>query len=113
MSLTNPDNAEFGPDGFLYTSEDRSEPNSRVVRIASDGTHSVFATGFGQASGLIFDPQSGDLYIAEQDFDRVWRVRFASSPVPALSTLAVAILVGALMFCAIMSRSGLWARPGS
>lgn len=76
VALRRPDNVEFGPDGFLYVSEDRSVPNSRILRVAADGTHSVFATGFGQAAGMVFDPESGDLYIAEQDFDRIWRVRF-------------------------------------
>ena len=80
VSLTSPDNVEFGPDGFLYISEDRSAPNSRILRVKADGTHTVFATGFGQASGMIFDPLTGHLYIAEQDFDRVWRVRFNHIP---------------------------------
>ncbi len=76
VGLTNPDNVEFGPDGFLYVTEDRPAPQSRIVRVAVDGTHEVFATGFGQAAGLAFHPETGDLYVAEQDFDRIWRVRF-------------------------------------
>ena len=77
VSLTSPDNVEFGPDGYLYVSEDRAGPNSRVLRIDANGTHSVFASGFSQAQGMIFDSVSGDMYIAEQDLDRVWRVVFA------------------------------------
>ena len=77
VSLTSPDNVEFGPDGYLYVSEDRAGPNSRIIRIDANGTHSVFASGFSQAQGMIFDPASGDMYIAEQDLDRVWRVVFA------------------------------------
>jgi sugar lactone lactonase YvrE len=76
VGLTFPDNVEFGPDGLLYVSEDRPAPQSRILRIAEDGTHEVFATGFGQAAGLAFQPQTGDLYVSEQDFDRIWRVRF-------------------------------------
>ena len=52
VGLTAPDNVKFGPDGFLYVSEDRPQPDSRIIRIAADGTHSVFATGFGQAEGM-------------------------------------------------------------
>lgn len=77
MGLTFPDNVEFGPDGFLYVSEDRPAPASRIVRVGADGAHEVFATGFGQAAGLAFHPETGDLYLSEQDRDRIWRVRFA------------------------------------
>ena len=76
VGLTFPDNVEFGADGMLYVTEDRPAPQSRIVRVASDGTHEVFATGFGQAAGLAFHPETGDLYVSEQDFDRIWRVRF-------------------------------------
>jgi sugar lactone lactonase YvrE len=76
VGLVAPDNVEFGPDGFLYVTEDRPAPLSRILRIAADGTHEVFATGFGQAAGLAFHPWTGDLYVSEQDFDRIWRVRF-------------------------------------
>jgi sugar lactone lactonase YvrE len=76
VGLTFPDNVEFGPDGFLYVSEDRPAPQSRILRVAADGAHEVFATGFGQAAGLAFHPETGDLYVSEQDFDRIWRVRF-------------------------------------
>lgn len=86
VALTNPDNLEFGPDGYLYVSEDRVVPDSRIVRISASGTHTVFATGFGQAAGLAFDPTSHFLYIAEQDFDRVWRVRFTDTIAPTLTT---------------------------
>lgn len=94
VGLTNPDNADFGPDGFLYVSEDRGVPNSRIVRIAADGTHSVLITGFGQAQGMEFDPANGDLYIAEQDFDRVWRVRFVPEPASVMQAMIAAALLG-------------------
>lgn len=77
VGLTFPDNVEFGPDGFLYVSEDRPGPQSRIVRVGVEGAHEVFATGFGQAAGLAFHPETGDLYLSEQDLDRIWRVRFA------------------------------------
>jgi sugar lactone lactonase YvrE len=76
VALTAPDNVAFGPDGFLYVSEDRPAPGSRIVRIAPDGAHEVFASGFGEAQGMAFDA-NGDLYIAEQERDRIWRVRFS------------------------------------
>lgn len=75
VSMALPDNVEFGPDGFLYVSEDRAEPDSRIIRIAADGTHRVFATGFSAAQGLVFDANR-DLYISEQGLDRIWRVVF-------------------------------------
>jgi sugar lactone lactonase YvrE len=76
---TRPDNIEFGPDGYLYVSEDRLEPLSRVIRTNHLGESDVLATGFSQAQGLAFDPTTGDLYISEHELDRVWRVRFANA----------------------------------
>lgn len=81
IGLTSPDNVEFGPDGFLYVGEDRDAPNGRIIRIAPDGTHTVFATAFDKPQGMIFDPSNGDMYIAEQAQDRIWRLRFAGPPV--------------------------------
>ena len=78
VSLQDPDNVRFGPDGFLYVSEDRDQPEARVLRVASDGTYSEFARGFGSVQGMIFDPANGDMYIAEQDLQRIWRVRFST-----------------------------------
>jgi hypothetical protein len=60
----------------LYISEDQPNPFSLVLRVDDQGIFRVFATGFGQAQGMAFDPANGDLYIAEQDFSRVWRVVF-------------------------------------
>ncbi|MCA9216844.1 MAG: hypothetical protein KDB27_27430 [Planctomycetales bacterium] len=96
VSLTAPDNVRIGPDGYLYITEDRPSPNSRVVRVAPDGTFSVLATGFGQASGMAFDPSNGDMYIAEQDFSRVWRIEFSSVPEPSLIPIwcAGGLLIG-------------------
>ncbi|MFQ5418106.1 MAG: hypothetical protein ACE5FL_13845 [Myxococcota bacterium] len=109
VGLSRPDNVEFGPDGFLYVSEDRPQPGSRVLRIAPDGTHEVVATGFGQAAGLTFDA-NGDLYVAEQDFDRIWRIRFASAPeIPALSRTALLALAALLV---MIHRVGVNARRG-
>jgi hypothetical protein len=89
VGLTLPDNVEFGPDGFLYVSEDRGSGQGRIVRIAADGTHGVVATGFSSPQGLIFDG-NGDLYIAEQDTASLWRLRF--NPVPAPGSLALLAL---------------------
>jgi sugar lactone lactonase YvrE len=98
VALTAPDNVEFGPHGTLYVSEDRPLPNSRVLQIAANGTHSVFATGFSQAQGLAFDAATGDLYIAEQNLDRVWRVRFARpAQLPALGAWGLACSAALLL----------------
>jgi hypothetical protein len=69
-----PDNMTFGPDGYLYVGEQLGIA-SRVVRIAADGTHSVYATGFDNIAGIAFDPMTGDLYIGEIDHSTLWRVR--------------------------------------
>jgi sugar lactone lactonase YvrE len=88
VSLQSPDNAQVGPDGLLYVSEDRGAPLSRVFRILPSGTHRPLVGGLDAAQGLAFDPATGDLYIAEQGLDRVWRVRFAQS-VPALGVASL------------------------
>jgi sugar lactone lactonase YvrE len=98
VGLSRPDNVRFGPDGFLYVSEDRSPPLSRVVRIASDGGHEVVLTGFDEAQGMAFHPVSGDLYVSEQGLSRIWRLRFTQDdlPVPALGPAALAVLAFAI-----------------
>jgi sugar lactone lactonase YvrE len=89
VGLDSPDNLEFGPDGLLYVGEDRGA--GRIIRIAADGTHSVFATGFNSVQGLAFDPTGGDLYISEQAEQSIWRITFAASAlaIPEPSTLAL------------------------
>ena len=77
VGLNNPDNVEFGPDGFLYVTEDVAS-TGRIIRVAPDGEHTVFAIGFDAPQGLAFDPINGDLYISEQLENRVWRVQFDS-----------------------------------
>ncbi len=69
-----PDNIAFGPDGYLYAGE-QVGVGSRVVRIAADGTHAVYATGFDNIAGIAFDPLTGYLYIGEIDRSTIWRVR--------------------------------------
>lgn len=58
--INGPDNINFGPDGYLYVGE---KYGGRIIRIAGDGTHSVYATGFDNIEGVAFDPTTGDLYI--------------------------------------------------
>lgn len=70
--LNGPDNINFGPDGYLYVGEKYA---GRIVRISANGTHAVFATGFDNNEGLVFDPQSGDLYVGEIEKATVWRIR--------------------------------------
>jgi sugar lactone lactonase YvrE len=90
VTLRAPDNLQVGPDGLLYVSEDRNAPLSRVFRILPSGAHRLLVAGFDAAQGLAFDPATGDLYIAEQGLDRVWRIRFAQS-VPALGPVPLAL----------------------
>ena len=81
VGLKFPDGLKFGPDGFLYVAEDTEVGSDlgRVIRIAPDGTHTVFAGGFTDPSALAFDPTNGDLYIADQGTKSIWRVEFAQS----------------------------------
>ena len=102
VSMTLPDNVEFGPDGFLYVAEDRDAPDARILRIAPDGRHTVVATGFDASQGMAFDPTSGDLYISEQNANRVWRLRFAGTPMPGLVGWTPALLVAALVLSAAL-----------
>ena len=63
-----------------------------------------------QAAGLSFDA-NGDLYIAEQDFDRIWRIRFAAvSEVPGLS---LAALVALAVFLALAAGVVVGSEPGA
>jgi sugar lactone lactonase YvrE len=79
VNLTFPDGLKFGPDGFLYVAEDSEFGGEigRIIRIAANGTHTVFAGGFADPSALAFDPTNGDLYIADQGSSSIWRVEFA------------------------------------
>jgi sugar lactone lactonase YvrE len=100
VGLSWPDNVEFGPDGFLYVSEDAIGVPGRIIRIAPDGTHGVFAEGFNAPQGLVFDPFSGDLYLSEQGTDSVYRVRFNVVPVPA----SLPLLVSAFLLSGFLRR---------
>jgi len=76
--LNGPDNIAFGigttgqPDGYLYVGE---KYGGRIVRIAANGAHTVYATGFDNVEGVAFDPTTGDLYIGEIERSTIWRVR--------------------------------------
>ena len=70
--LNGPDNINFGLDGYLYVGEKYA---GRVIRIAGNGTHTVFAAGFDNNEGLVFDPENGDLYVGEIEKATVWRIR--------------------------------------
>jgi sugar lactone lactonase YvrE len=107
VGLSAPDNVEFGPDGFLYVGEDRTDHQGRILRVDPDGTHTVFATGFGSPQGMAFHPATGDLYISEQDYDRIWRVRFAAAPVAVPVASPITLVFGALAMlgAVLMERS--------
>jgi sugar lactone lactonase YvrE len=99
VALTEPDNVQLGPDGLIYVSEDRIAPNGRVLRIQADGSHRALLTNCSSPQGLIFDPATGDLLVAEQDLSRVWRVRFATA-VPALPLCAIGVGATAIAIAA-------------
>jgi len=88
VSLTSPDNLEFGPDGYLYIGEDRANGAGRVLRADAAGNYEVIATGFSETAGLAFDPFSGDLFISDQASRSIWRLSFADpAQVPAPTSL--------------------------
>jgi DNA-binding beta-propeller fold protein YncE len=92
VGLKLPDNLAFGPDGFLYVTEDLTGTESgRIMRLDANGNYSTFAQGFKKPAGLAFDPLTGHLYIAEQDSSQIWRVEFAAAvPEPATYTMLLA-----------------------
>ena len=57
---------------------------NRVDGLTFDRFGNLFAiaTGFNKTAGLAFDPFNGDLYIAEQQSQNIWRLQFAPAAVP-------------------------------
>ena len=57
---------------------------NRVDGLTVDRFGNLFAiaTGFNKTAGLAFDPFNGDLYIAEQQSQNIWRLQFAPAAVP-------------------------------
>ncbi len=56
--------------------------SGRVLRYDVNGIEQVIATGFNKTAGLAFDPFNGDLYIAEQQSQNIWRLQFTPTAVP-------------------------------
>jgi gluconolactonase len=59
------------PEGFLLFTD---IPNTRIVRVNPDGSHSDWMTSSGGANGLMCD-QAGNVYAAQGDAQRVARLR--------------------------------------
>ena len=57
---------------------------NRVDGLTFDRFGNLFAiaTGFNKTAGLAFDPFNGDLYIAEQQSQNIWRLQFTPTAVP-------------------------------
>jgi hypothetical protein len=96
-------------------SEDRIAPNGRVLRIEANGTHRALLANFSSPQGLIFDPATGDLLVAEQDLSRIWRVRFATSlpalPVGILPALLLALgSLGSWRMARVQRNAGIASR---
>lgn len=70
-----PTGVAVGPDDALYVSEYTGFPfpvgKARVIRVAADGTTSIYAEGFTQISDLEFDRQ-GNLYVLQYANQPQW-----------------------------------------
>lgn len=65
-SITNPTGIAFGPDGYVYISNDAAPPLAAIDRMLPDGSNlTTFFSGgiLGQPHGLAFD-KSGNLFVA-------------------------------------------------
>jgi gluconolactonase len=71
------------PDGYLLFSD---IPNSRIVRVNPDGSHSDWMQPSGGANGLMCD-QAGNVYAAQGDEQRVVRLRTGASGTGELATI--------------------------
>ncbi|MBL8470292.1 MAG: SMP-30/gluconolactonase/LRE family protein [Rhodocyclaceae bacterium] len=98
LDLRWPDNLEFGPDGKLYAGEDQAGVPGRILRFGAGGTVEAIATGFLKPQGMAFDASTGDLYIAEQGANSLWRLHFAPVAEPD------GTLWAALALAAVFSR---------
>ncbi len=96
VGLDKPDNVTFGPDGYLYVSEDKAGTSGRILRVDSAGNWEVFATGFDEPQGMVFDTD-GTMYLSEQGKDRIWKI----TPVPEPQS---AILVSLASLTLLLKR---------
>lgn len=71
------------PDGYLLFSD---IPNSRIVRVNPDGSHSDWMQPSGGANGLMCD-QAGNVYAAQGDEQRVVRLRANAAGMGELATV--------------------------
>lgn len=60
--IEHPTSMAWGPDGALYV----SRMEGPIVRVAPEGTRTIFAEGFAVPLGLAFRPGTGELFVAHR-----------------------------------------------
>jgi len=92
VGLNLPDNVAFGPDGYLYVTEDIGSGGGRILRADAAGNWDVYATGFYAPQGMVWGAD-GTMYVAEQGRDRIWQISPIPEPSSALLLLSATLLV--------------------
>ena len=99
--LQMPDNVTFGPDGYLYVSQDLK--NGSIARIdPATGEVVTVLEGFDSPQGMLFDTDNGYFYLSERVAGKIWRFS-TTSAVPEPST-ALLLALGVVLLPIIRRR---------